>query len=124
MDAVISRIVDEVGIDQGLAAKAVGIMIGLVRSDGDKQLVQELMQALPGAEQLADAESGGGLLGSFGGALGGGSMIALGKLTGAGLNTDQIRNIAELVFDHAKEHAGETLVNNVVGSIPGLSSYV
>ncbi|MGI9415056.1 MAG: DUF2267 domain-containing protein [Hyphomicrobiales bacterium] len=124
MDAVISRIVDEVGINRDLASKAVGIMLGLVKADGDKDLVHELMLALPGAEQLADAESGGGLLGSFGGAFGGGSMIALGKLTGAGLNTDQIRSIAEIVFDHAKEHAGETLVNNVVGSIPGLGSYV
>ena len=128
MDQIIASIADTVGIDKALAEKAAGIMLSLVKSDGDQALVPDLMAALPGAEQLADAHSGGGgggLMGALGGALGGGgALAALGKLTQAGLNTDQIKTVAEVLFTHAKEAAGEDLVKQVVKSIPGMAKYV
>lgn len=127
MEKLIASIADKVGIEPDIAEKAVGIMLSLVRSDGDQSAVPDLMKALPGADVLADAHGGGGgggLLGALGGALGGGAMAAFGKLTQTGLSTDQIKAVGEQLFDHAKEQAGEPLVKKVVSTIPGLGPYV
>lgn len=128
MEQLIASIADKVGIEPDIAEKAVGIMLSLVRSDGDQSAVPELMKALPGADALADAHDGGGgggLLGALGGALGGGgAMAAFGKLTQTGLSTDQIKAVGEQLFEHAKDQAGEPLVKKVVSTIPGLGPYV
>ena len=126
MDDVIATIAETVGIEPGTAEKAVGIMLALVRSDGDPSAVPKLMDALSGAEALADAHSGGGGGGLQGAlsALGGNAMAAFGKLTQTGLTTEQIKAIAELLFEYARERAGEPLVKRVVASIPGLAPYV
>lgn len=120
MDKLIANVAEQLGIETSLAEKAVGIMLALVKSDGDQSLVPDLMNALPGAQALAERHGGGGGLMA---ALGGGTMAALGKLTKAGLSTDQIKRVAEVVFEYAKQHAGEPLVKQVVSSIPGLGSY-
>lgn len=125
METLIANVADNVGIDISVAEKAVGIMLALVKSDGDQSLVPDLMKALPGGDALADAHSGGGgLMGALGGALGGGSIAAFGKLTQAGLNIDQIKAVAKTVFEYATEQAGEPLVKQVVSSIPGLGSHI
>lgn len=127
METLITTIAEQVGIDRVLAEKAVGIILNLVKSDGDQSLVPDLMAAIPGASELADANAGGGggLMGALGGALGsGGAMAAFGKLTQAGLDTSQIKSIGEILFAHAKEQAGEPLVKQVVSAIPGLRPYI
>lgn len=127
METLVTTITEQVGIDRQLAEKAVGIILNLVKSDGDQSLVPDLMAAMPGADELADANAGGGggLMGALGGALGsGGAMAAFGKLTQAGLDTGQIKAIGETLFAHAKEQAGEPLVKQVVSAIPGLGPYI
>jgi hypothetical protein len=51
-------------------------------------------------------------------------LIAVGKLQAAGLNMDQIKVLGAETLAYAKEQAGEKLVKDVAGSIPGLSGYV
>jgi hypothetical protein len=123
---LVALVAEKVGIDTELSSKAVGTMLALVQSDGDPQLVGKLMTFIPEAEGLADAgiKDGGGFMSKIGGALGGGAMGAFGKLMSAGLDPTQIQAIAEVVFDHAKERAGEELVSEVVSSVPGLAQYV
>ena len=53
-----------------------------------------------------------------------GAMAALNELTDAGLELDQVQQVTRLVVDFAKEHAGEEVVDQVVGQIPGLSQFV
>jgi hypothetical protein len=129
MQELIARIVTKTGLDPGRAEKALGIMLSLVKSQGNQEKVGELFAQLPGAEDLAkrhggDGSRGGGLLGMLGGGLMGGPLAAITKLQAAGLNMDQIKGLGTETLSYAKEVAGEDLVRQVAGSIPGLGGYV
>ena len=129
MQELIARIVTKTGLDRQRAEKGLGIMLALVKTQGNKQKVGELFAKLPGADELAkrhggDGSRGGGLLGMLGGGLMGGPLAAIGKLQGAGLNMDQIKALGSETLAYAREVAGEDLVKQVAGSIPGLGGYV
>ena len=126
MHELMARVTAATGLDEGRAEKAVGIVLSFIRKEGDRQKVDELFAKLPGAEELAarhaEAKSG-GLLGMFGGALGG-PLAAVGKLQAAGLSMDQINVLGRELLGFARERAGEPLANDVAASIPGLSRYL
>jgi hypothetical protein len=129
MQELIARIVDQTGLDAARAEKALGILLSLVRTQGNQQKVGELFSRLPGAAELADRygrdrSRGGGLLGMLGGGLMGGPLAAVSKLQAAGLDMAQIKTLGVETLTFAKERAGEDLVRQVAGSIPGLGSYV
>jgi hypothetical protein len=125
MQELIARIVTKTGLDPKRAEKALGIMLSLVKTQGNQQKVDELFAQLPGADELAKRHGGGGgLLGMLGGGLMGGPLAAIGKLQAAGLSMDQIKGLGTETLSYAKEVAGEDLVKQVAGSIPGLGGYV
>ncbi|MEP2943625.1 MAG: DUF2267 domain-containing protein [Hyphomicrobiales bacterium] len=130
MEELISRIVSNVGIDEGLAKKSVGMILGFLQQEGPEDKVSSLMGALPGAEDLiaeaSDGEGGGGLMGAVGGMMGGGggAMALMGQLTGAGLGMGDVQGVASEVVGFGKEKAGEETVTEIIGSIPGLSQFV
>lgn len=129
MQELIARIVTKTGLDPQRAEKALGIMLSLVKTQGNQQKVGELFAKLPGADELAkhhgsDGSRGGGLLGMLGGGLMGGPLAAITKLQAAGLTMDQIKGLGAETLSYAKEVAGEDLVKQVAGSIPGLGGYV
>ncbi|MEP6356517.1 MAG: DUF2267 domain-containing protein [Hyphomicrobiales bacterium] len=136
MEELIGRIVSNVGIDEGLAQKAVGMILGFLQQEGPEDKVSSLMGALPGAEDLISAASGGGggggglmgavggLMGGGGGGGGGGAMALMGQLTGAGLGMGDVQGVAGEVMGFAKEKAGEDTVAEIVGAIPGLDQFV
>jgi hypothetical protein len=129
MDDLVSRVVAQTGLPPDKAERAIGIMLNLVRNQGEKAKVAELFAKLPGAEDLAtrhggDGAKGGGLLGMLGGGLMGGPLAAVTKLTAAGLSMDQIKVMGSETLAYAREKAGPQLVKDVAGSIPGLSQYV
>jgi hypothetical protein len=104
----------------------VGIVLSLIRKEGDPDKVDELFERLPGAQALAERQAeakAGGLFALFGGALGG-PLAAVGKLQAAGLSMDQINALGRELLGYARERAGEPLVNDVAASIPGLSRYL
>ena len=51
-------------------------------------------------------------------------MGALNKMTEAGLSMEQVQTVGKEVLAYSREHAGEDLVGEVVGAIPGLSQFV
>lgn len=129
MEELIGRIVSNVGIDEELANTAVGMILGFLQNEGPEDKVGALMEALPGAQDMLAAASGGGggLMGAIGGMMGGGgggAMALMGQLTGAGLGMGDVQGVATEVIGFAKEKAGEELVTEVVGSIPGLGQFV
>jgi hypothetical protein len=129
MQELIARIVTKTGLTPERAEKALGIMLSLVKSQGNQQKVGELFALLPGADELArlhggDGARAGGLLGMLGGGLMGGPLAAISKLQAAGLSMDQIKGLGSETLGYAKEVAGEDLVKQVAGSIPGLGGYV
>lgn len=129
MQDLIDRVVTKTGLAPAKAEKAVGIMLSLVKTQGDKAKVQQLFDAVPGAEELAathggDGARGGGLMGMLGGGLMGGPLAAVSKLQATGLNMDQIKVLGKETLGYAKEKAGDDLVKDVANSIPGISGYL
>lgn len=131
MSEIVSRVANAAGVDEALAQKAIDVLLDLVREHAPSEKVKALFEALPDTDPatVPDTPSaGGGMLGGLGGlggmlgGLGGaaGAMGALNDLNSAGLSMDQIKVAGREVLDYSKEHAGEDLVNDVVGSIPGL----
>ena len=134
MEELIQRIVTSVGIDEGLAKTAIGMIFNMFQKEGDAGAVSSLMSALPGASDLASAaasaagqeeESGGlgGMLESAADMLGmggGPGMELVGQLTGAGLSMDQAKGVGGELMNFATEKAGGDVVKQLIGSIPGL----
>jgi len=128
MDELISRVMAAAGLDEALTRKAVGIILAFLQKEGPAVEIAELMAALPGAQDLANAEAGakGGLMGMVGGLMGGGGgVMALGgQLMGAGLSMGQIQTVSKEMFAVGREKAGEDAMGAIVGAIPGLGQFV
>ncbi len=130
MEELINRLVANVGIDAGLAQKAVGIILGFLQKEGPAAEVSELLAKMPGAENLiaeyAGQSGGGGMLGGLMGMMGGGGgVMALGQqLMGAGLSMGQMGDVGKELFAYGREQAGEDTMGAIVGAIPGLGQFV
>jgi hypothetical protein len=127
MQDLIGRIAEVTGVDRAKAETGLSIILSLIRSHGEPQKVAALFGKLPGAEALATRQSGtraGGLLGKLGGGLMGGPLVAVSQLQAAGFSMAQIRSLGSEVLTYAREKAGDRLVREAAGSIPGLSGYL
>jgi hypothetical protein len=125
MQELIERVVQSVGIDAGLAQKAIGIILAFLKKEGPEAEVNQMIAALPGAEQAIQNAGGGGLMGGLAGMMGGGGVMGLGaQLMGAGLSMDQMSGIGKELFAYGRETAGEDAMGAIVGAIPGLSQFV
>jgi hypothetical protein len=129
MQRLIEQIVAETGLDAVKVEKAVGILLNLVVTQGSKGHVQPLLDKLPGAAALAskhggDGAGGGGLMGILAGGMMGGPLAMVTKLQAIGLNTDQVKKVATMTFDHAKKTAGLGVVRAAAANVPGLNTYI
>lgn len=120
MDELIARITSTVGIDAATAEKAVGMILAFLQKEGPADKVQQLISAIPGAEEaISQIQSGGFLSKLMGGVMGLGS-----QLMSAGLSMGEISGVAKETINFAKEKAGAGPVDAVVGAIPGLGQFV
>jgi hypothetical protein len=123
MQELIRKLTSVADVDEEKAEKALGIILSLIRSQGDQKKVDALFARLPGASELAarhKKSAGGGLLSK----LGGGPLVAVTKLQAQGLSMTQIKSLGAEVLRYAKKRAGDKLVKDAAGSIPGLSGYL
>jgi len=122
MDELITRLVDNVGVDRGAAEKAVGIILAFLIKEGPSDKVQALIDKLPGAQALMQfgqsGDTGGGMF-AMGGIMGAGT-----KLMAAGLSMTQVQGVTKEIIAYAREKAGEDVTGEIVGAIPGLSQFV
>lgn len=126
MEDLIGRITANVGIDEGTARSAVRTILSFLYQQGDREKVVALAERIPGAEayiDTSDADSS-ATLGGLGGLMGGGAMAVLGELQALGLGMGQIQGVTQETVNFARERGGADLVNDIVGSIPGLSQFV
>ncbi len=128
MDELIGRITKATGLDPTTAQKAVGLILDYLKKEGPPAEVNQLLAAMPGAEQ-AVAQSGDGGPGATGGGfmgmMGGGGVMALGsQLMSAGVSMGQMQPLGRELFAYGREKAGEDVMGPIVGSIPGLSQFV
>lgn len=131
MEELLGNIVEKTGLDQDTAREAVAIILGFLSKNGPQERMQQIFEALPGAEALvaakdaADASQGSGLLGGLSSMMPGmGAMAALNELTSAGLDMDQVQSVVRQLVDIAKEKAGDEVVEDVISKIPGLNQLV
>ena len=123
MDELISRLVANVGVDRDAAEKALAIMFEFLRKEGPPDKVQALLERMPGAIELIEAQggvdaSGGGMF-ALGGLMGAGT-----KMMAAGLSMGQVQGVARETLAYARQKAGEDAVGEIVGAVPGLSQFV
>jgi hypothetical protein len=122
MEDLIARLVAKVGVDRATAEKSVGIILDFLVKEGPADKIQPLIAKLPGAQALIDAQqasdAGGGMF-SLGGLMGAGT-----KMMAAGLSMGQVQSVTKEVIAYSREKAGEDVVGEIVGAIPGLSQFV
>ena len=127
MDELISRVSAAAGIDAGVSRNAIGIILGFLRKESEAPEVEQLIGALPGAEEAIAEQAGaksGGLMGGLAGMMGGGGVMGLaGQLSSAGLGMTEMTTVGKELFAFAREKAGEDVVGQVAASIPGLGQF-
>lgn len=126
MEELLARITTKTGLDQATARKAIAIILGYLKKEGPPKEVNQLLAAMPGAEDaIADAgQSGGGALSGMMSSMGGGVMALGGQLMAAGVSMGQMQPLGQELFAYGREKAGEDTMGAIVGSIPGLSQFV
>ena len=129
MNELASRVADRAGIAPDVAEKAIGMMLGFLQREADEGAVARMIEALPGAPELVarfngEGAGGGGLLGGLMSSFGGGVMALGQQLMSHGLGMGEITALAKETIAVAREHAGDETVDQVVGSVPGLSQFV
>ena len=127
MEELIARVTQKTGLEQATARKAIGIILAYLQKEGPQTEVNQLIEALPGAQEAIDesknGNGGGGLMGMMG-SMGGGVMALGGQLMGVGVSMGQMQPLGKELFAYGREKAGEDVMGPIVGSIPGLSQFV
>ena len=129
MDEMIARVSQAAGVDAQVTRQAIGEIFVFLKSEVEPQALQDLMDKIPGAQDLAastgEAEApmgGGGLMGALSSMMGGGGIMGLaGKLMALDLGMAEMQTIGRELFAYAREVAGEEIVNKVVASSPTLT---
>jgi hypothetical protein len=127
MDELIARVTKATGLDAATAQKAIGIILTFLKKEGPPAEVNQLIAAMPGAEQVVGQSGDGGpgaTGGGFMGMMGGGVMALGGQLMGAGVSMGQMQPLGRELFAYGREKAGEDVMGPIVGSVPGLSQFV
>lgn len=118
MDELLDRLVAKVGVDRGVAEKAVGIILAFLLKEGPAEKVQALINQMPEAETVMRTAANEGGFG-MGGIMGVGT-----KLMAAGLGMDEMQGVTRELLAYSREKIGEDAVGEIVGSIPGLGQFV
>lgn len=119
MDELLDRLVASVGVDRATAEKSVGIILDFLSKEGPSEHVKTLIDRLPGAEGAIATARAGDAGGGMGGVMGVGS-----RMMAAGLSMGQIQGVTRETIAFARQKAGEDVVGEIVGAIPGLSQFV
>ncbi|UTD29909.1 DUF2267 domain-containing protein [Bradyrhizobium sp. WD16] len=121
MDELIEQLAAKIGVDKSVAEKAVGTILDFLRTEGPSGTVQVLIDSIPGAAAVVEANSGGG--GGLGGLLGGGLMALGGKLMGLGLGMGEIQGLARELFKFGRDKIGSDKIDEIIAGTPGLSQF-
>ncbi len=127
MQDLVTRLVENLGIDANVAEKAIGVILGMLKKSGSEEKIAPIMAALPGADDLiakasdSGQSSGGGLMSAVGGMMGGGGIMeTVGQLQGLGLDIPQSQSVAKELIEYTRDKAGTDTVNDALKDIPGI----
>lgn len=120
MQDFIARIATASGLDAATTEQAVGMVLAFLQKKAPAADMEKVLAGIPGAAELVAAHAGGGgLMGMFGGGL----MGLAGQLSGLGLGMGEMQAVGRELFAIAREVAGEDVVGEIAGSVPGLSQF-
>jgi len=116
MDELIGQLASKADIDNTIAEKSIGIMLGVLRGEGPSDKVQALIAKIPGAEAaIAAASTGRGLS-----KLMGNGMVAVGtRLIALGLGM----GIAHELFGLSRDKIGANQMGEIIAGTPGLGQF-
>jgi hypothetical protein len=114
MDELVAKIAANTGVDEAVARKAVAIILKFLATSGAGDKIQPLIDTLPGAKEAVATVP----------AVGGGVMGAFNALSSAGLGMGEVQGVTREFVAFAKAKIGAPAVDEVIGSIPGLSQFV
>ena len=120
MDELIGQLATKASIDDAVAEKTIGIILGFLRNEGPSDKVQALIDRIPGAEAAISAAGNGG---GFGRLMGGGLMALGTKLMGLGLGMSEIQSIARELFRFGRDKIGADQMGEIIAGTPGLSQF-
>jgi hypothetical protein len=126
MDELIGQLASKAGIDtvvaekKVVAEKAIGIMLGFLRSEGPSEQVQAFIGTIPGAEAAIAASNSGGGLARL---MGSGVMATGTRLMNLGLGIAEIRNVARELFRYGRDKIGAEKMGEIIAGTPGLSQF-
>jgi hypothetical protein len=120
MDELIGRLAVNAGINDAVAEKTIGIMLGFLQNEGPSDKIQALIDRIPGAQE-AIASAGNG--GRFANLMGGGLMALGTRLTALGLGFAEIQNAARELFKFGREAIGADQMQELLAGTPGLAHF-
>ena len=139
---IVTTVSQTAGLDVATTEKVVGTIVSMLVLEAEGTSASSFFAKIPGADALAQkydvmaagaagGTSGGGLLSSLQGALGGllgekaGALInGVAALKASGLDMAQIQKAGATLIQQAKAAAGPDLTNEVLGSVPSLKSHL
>ncbi|HXW19760.1 MAG TPA: DUF2267 domain-containing protein [Roseiarcus sp.] len=135
MDNLIARVAKAADLDPDVARQSIGLVADFIQREAPKDAVEKLLAKAPEMNSIIASmpQVGGqgmspgvrGLMGVAAGAKGGGGLMALGgELMGLGLDMTQIQTVGKEIFAYAREVAGDDVVGEITGAIPGLSQFI
>ncbi|HYC24462.1 MAG TPA: DUF2267 domain-containing protein [Roseiarcus sp.] len=135
MDNLIARVANAAGLEPDVARQSIGLVADFIQREAPKDAMEKLLAKAPemtsiiasmphaGGEGMSQGVKG--LMGVAAGAMGGGGLMALGgQLMGLGLDMGQIQTVGKEIFAYAREVAGDDVVGEIAGAIPGLSQFI
>jgi hypothetical protein len=120
MDELIGRLAAKAGIDDAMAEKTIGIILGFLRSEGPSDKVQALIDNIPGAEAAIAASSNGGGPARL---MGGGLMAVGTRLMALGLGMSEIQSVARELLGFGRDTIGADQMGEIISGTPGLSQF-
>jgi hypothetical protein len=120
MDELTGWLASKAGIEDAVAEKTIGIILGFLRREGPHDKVQALIDKIPGAEAAISASENNGGLSKL---MGGGLMAVGTRLMGLGLGVSDIQNVARELFRFGRDKIGEDQMGAIIAGTPGLSQF-
>jgi hypothetical protein len=121
MNELIERLVDKAGLEETVAVKTVGIILGFLRSEGPSGPVQALIDTIPGAEAAIESAAAPRL--GLSRMMGNGVMAMGAKLMGLGLGVGDIQTTARELFRIGRERIGADQMGAIIAGTPGLRQF-
>jgi len=120
MDELTKSLAATAGIEDAVAEKTIGIILGFLRTEGPSDKVQALIDKIPGAEAAITASQTGNGLAKL---MGGGLMAVGSRLMGLGLGIDDIQSIARELFRFGRDKIGADQMSEIIAATPGLAQF-